>query len=586
MRTALALLAALGLPGLLVGCIIVNETEETKPPTNPTDECDGVPVEGRCKNDTTIESCFVSEQSGEEPEIVEATCGEHELCAVGPNGARCELQGDCYPGETRCKPGETSVVQQCMGDLTWFDSDCGTDVCVAQPGLGASCLASAPAAGCQTANCVSGTLEYEFLVPNQALTDYDATPQQEPAVDFFITVFDLSLPPAEQLLGMGLTGFGGGGTNPGEFGIDLVHVDAMGTETPFTPTDETYIYFWPILFGQDGQPRMGVALAQNGDPLDDQVLSDPNPYWFYGFAVGAAGSDLGTLVVPIADPDHPLGTGGDTGGAAHLYQWMDYGIFRFEGPDFFPNDDPLSFAVFWKPGVGYSCGNCFLPPQLGGSHITSEGTEPLVDNYDTSIVISGSEDSPSQWAQSVINHEFGHWTMQSYTKSPGEGGVHFVDAASKPGLAYSEGYATFTGQAEMSGTPSTVNPIYFTKQQGTSFWVDISKNSYSGGPLELPDPNGPLDQNINENVVAGMFLSFWATSGAHTSQGLGDAPVYKPLGTNRLRQNESFNRGYATVDFVDYLDALKCSGNATDAQIAAVADGVGYPWDNAPNCGN
>ena len=142
------------------------------------------------------------------------------------------------------------------------------------------------------------------------------------------------------------------------------------------------------------------------------------------------------------------------------------------------------------------------------------------------------------------------------------------------------------GQTHISNGPGDNDSVYFTKQYGTSFWVDIASNLYSGQgtptTLELPNPNGSIDQDINENVVAGMMWSLWASSNAQTPQSLGDSPMYKTIESTRL--TGGMNRGYHTVDFVDYLDAMKCEGLATGTQISEVTTTVGYPYDNQEIC--
>lgn len=172
--------------------------------------------------------------------------------------------------------------------------------------------------------------------------------------------------------------------------------------------------------------------------------------------------------------------------------------------------------------------------------------------------------------------------MQSYSKSPGEGGEHFVDEASKPGLAYSEGWASFVGQTNISIDNSNNDPIEFRKSEGTTFWVDISKITSSDGTTDLPDPNGPIDQYISENVVTAMMWSLWAGANAQAPQNLGDGPMFNVLPGARLTGD--VNRGYMTVDFVDYLDAMKCEGQATAAQISAVTQPAQYPYDNQELC--
>jgi len=567
MRTSLGLLAVLSLAA--TGCIITDGGKGdggggTGGDGGGTtdDACQGVPQTGQCVDDMTVQSCLSSEV-GDDPQIVTVTCSDLEKCEEGINGASCVLQGDCYPGETSCL--DASTLQTCGADATWTSTTCGNDSCISQPGLGAQCLAASGGTGIH----LRGHLKYEFLTRNANLTDIDAEAVKESdGVDFFVTVYkyvDINDPAqGASLLGMGLTGAGlSGGLAPGEWDVELSEdVD-----------ENTAVFFWPMLFDNSGLPRMAMVRAEEGDALHQFSKL----YWQWGFPVCNPGEcsgveDLGVQLIDIASGS----------GAANIYNWIDFGIFRFEG--LYPNVDNLTVAVFHEPGTDFNCGNCFVPPAGGGAKVLYDEENNLSDHFDSSINISGSGESPTMWAESVLNHEFGHWVMQSYTRSPGEGGVHFVDFPSKPGLAYSEGFATFTGQANLSNSPSDNQPIYFTKKNGTTFWVDISDNTWSGGSLELPNPNGPVDQDVNENVIASMFWSFWASNGAVSPKGLGDGPVYGTLREDRLLNNDLHNRGYITVDMVDYLDALSCSGNASSSDIEGVASDVGYPWDSNPSC--
>ena len=563
MRTAFGVSVGLVLAASLFssGCVVKSADDDggggTSTGTTVDDGCNGVPVEGECVDDKTIRGCLVSEEFDTPARVIMATCGPEEQCQIGVNGAQCGLIGLCYNGESRCQ--DAGTLQNCV-DGDWVDEACGGDSCISQPGLGAQCLSQAAGTGIT----ISGTLEYEYLTRNASLTDFDTTALTEKGVDFFVTVYDVS-PGEEELLGMGLTG-AGIQLQPGEFQVEL-------SRQPDND-NETIIYFWPMLFDQQGQPRMAMARAENGDAIHQYSTE----YWWWGFEVCTAGDctaqtmDVGTMLI-----DQESGSG-----AANIYRWMDYGLFSFE--ELFPETENLSFAIFWNAGNDYDCGNCFISPIGGGADVLYDIDNNFNDHYDTAINISGSGESPTMWAKSVIGHEFGHWAMQSYTKSPAEGGPHYVNAASRAGLSYSEGFATFTGQRNISNSPSDNEPIYFTKKGGTTFWVDISDNTWSGGDLELPNANGPLDQDINENVVASMFWSFWATQGAVTPLGKGDQPVYDTIRSERLLSNDTFNRGYPKVDMLDYLDAMTCEGTGSASDVEAVASDVNYPWDGNPTC--
>jgi hypothetical protein len=240
-------------------------------------------------------------------------------------------------------------------------------------------------------------------------------------------------------------------------------------------------------------------------------------------------------------------------------------------------------GVFWQPGIKFNCGSCFVPPQGGGAQITYDKAQGLVDHYDTSLNIAGSDASPHHWSRTTINHELGHWVMQTYSKSPGEGGPHYIGEPSKPGLAYSEGFATFFAQTNISADNANNQPIAFRKSNGTTFWVDYSKLTMDDGKeIGLPDPNGPIDQDINEDVVGAMMWSFWAADNARKPQNLNDAAIFNTLHSPRLLGD--VNRGYQTVDFVDFLDAMSCGQQATGDQILDVVTDSHYPYDHQPQC--
>jgi hypothetical protein len=564
MRSHLGLLCC-GIVLVAVGCALENNAGSTGSTGSGTgtgtgssgtggnagdDPCMGVPTQGQCMGTGKIQSCFVSEEASTPPQIIESACGAQQECKLVNGSALCKPTGACFEGATTCK--DSATAQECVNGA-WVDTVCGgANTCVAQPGAGASCGLQDPSTG----NKLKGHVDYEFHAVNAALTDFDSKVQQEGAVDMFVTVFNDS-----NLIGMGLTSVGGNGKNPGDWEVDLATA----------PTDKTFVYFWPMLFDNNGNPRMALAHAQSA--MVQTQASDK--YWSFGF-----GPVCGAATCTTTDMGNQLITEAEGSGAVNIYQWIDYGMFRVNG--FIPSVEPLTMAVFWEPGNAFDCGNCFAPPQMGGAAVTFDPANGLIDHYDSSINISGTDETPSHWARTTINHELGHWITQSYSKSPGEGGQHFVDQASKPGLAFSEGWATFSGQTNLSNSPSDNNPIAFRKSHGTSFWVDIAKANWSEGTIDLPDPNGPIDQNINENIVSVMLWSLWATGNAQAPQGLGDDPMFKVLPSQRLVG--ATNRGYVKVDLVDYLDAMKCEGLATGAQISAVAAPVKYPYDNKELC--
>ena len=82
--------------------------------------------------------------------------------------------------------------------------------------------------------------------------------------------------------------------------------------------------------------------------------------------------------------------------------------------------------------------------------------------------------------------------------------------------------------------------------------------------------------------IAGMFWSFWASNNAAAPQSLGEQKVYSVFRSQRLLGSQ--NRGYQTVDMIDYLDAMKCESAASAGQIDAVTGSVDFPYDHQQIC--
>lgn len=511
------------------------------------DPCAGVSRAGECVDAATIRSCFVSGEDGVAPEIKDVACVANTACTTVDGVAACRPVGDCFEGSSRCL--DSATLQNCTSGK-WVSTACGTDSCRSKPSVGASCTQQDPGTGRK----LRGHVDYEFRAPNASFTDLGPI-QKEGAVDLFITAYQ-----GDELIGMGLTSPGGNGMNPGDWEIELDR----------EPTGQVYYYFWPMLFDDNGNPRMAIAHAQSGDAFDQESTE----YWNWGFGLDCSagcGEDVGTDLITDA-----MGSG-----AAYIYQWLDYGLFRTA--DLMPGKTPLTVGIFWEPNNQFDCGSCFITPGGGGARVSYDGD--AYDHYDTSLNISGSVKSPHHFVKTTINHELGHWFMQSFTKSPAEGGVHYVGRASSPGLAYSEGFATFFAQTNISASPSAPDPVAFRKSQGTTFWVDLEKVVYSGGALEMPDENGGMDQDICEDVVSSLMWSIWASDRAYKPLGKGDQATFSIFSSKRLTTSDA-NRGYKTVDLVDFLDAATCASVLDQPQITSLTNPISFPYQPAtsPQC--
>ncbi len=533
--------------------------------------CGDVPTTGVCASVTTLKSCLDSGEIGQPPTVKEVTCPANTQCDDSGDYARCAPTGDCLDGASQCK--DDTTLRTCVAGH-WVESSCGASLCAGTTGRGAACISLEAGSGI----VAKGVLRYQYRKPNDRTrpTQYSSTLSSEPAVNFLTAIYDLKEDGSgeQELIGpVVLTSVGD--TSPaGSWEIELTR----------QPSPDAVVYFWPVAWSVRGEPQIAVVRAESSDASHQRAQD----YWYWGWQLCTDTASCAQPVIDLADGTTILEADGS--GAAHIFQWAIYDKFRFGGMTDLADTEPLSLAIFWKggdgaqePGIKFDCGNCFLPPQLGGAQVDVGQGDGQADHYDTSLAISGRGtlkpgqwDYESHWSRSTLNHELGHWAMQSWSRSPGEGGPHYVDEASSPGLAYSEAWATFSGQTNISDSPESNDPVYFTMQNGTGFWVNLASEAWSGGNLVKPGAGALLTDPINENVVASMMWSLWASAGAKSPQGLGDDAMFSVMAHPRL--NVGPNRGYRTVDFVDYLDALVCGNFADAGKISDVVGPVRYPW--------
>lgn len=533
--------------------------------------CGDISVNGACADDHTLKTCVIPETDDplKDPEyVVTKTCDSGTSCTVINGLAQCKLLGECSTGDISCSYDGTKV-RTCEGTdaaAHWVDSPCdvanGEKCIVPKPGEPAKCQI-VPSNSGGNGPRITGNVKFEYH--NVDKNGWGPTEVQD-AMDVYVAIFDNG-----EMIGKALSGYdpdlAGTGNEykyDGSFKADLTR----------EPTDATEIWVWPMAFNYDtGQPLMAIAKLANTDVMSN--AEEANEYWAFGTTVGDLGKTVDGTVTNVGDWTIRESEGS---GALHIYKWIDYGLLRTAAG--MPGNQ-ASLIVYWNPPTGTpSCGACFCGPNCGGGQVKYGTGDADVDHYDSWIALGGpSDDGSTEWARAVVSHEFGHYVMMNYSVSPGEGGPHFVGEASKPGLAYSEAWATAFGMTNVQ------SPIYVDQQSGTFFWVDISKYTYSGGDLEMPDPNGPIDQYINENVGAGMIWKLWVQQGSAVDQdpdgrGLGEAGIYATL-TNPQLVDGTYNRGYYKVDLVDFFDSAICSGSATADDITSVTEQTGYPYNPA-----
>lgn len=509
-------------------------------------DCGAVPRNGRCLDAQTLEACLVPEAlaKGHPVLIYRTTCDPGERCVAMQNGARCAPELECINGETRC--ADSTTLKTCVGGK-WQTSSCS--VCKAGADLGASCAAAAPGFGNVVAR---GRLTYEYLKRRVDLTGLQAMPTVDGAVRLLVRVYD------GILIGEGETFESSNGRQAGEFEVLLTREASA----------KASIHFYAIDRSPLGAPRLGVAVAEDPEPGHQQsgaYFSWRTDLCRTPEACSSDSIDVGDVLINDASES----------GAIHIFQWLNFGMGQLRS--LYPDVQQPSLVAFWRRDQKSDCGACFLGHGFGGAKVFAGG--PHIDAYDTSMALSGTP--AHHYLPSVVTHELGHFVMSAYSKSSNEGDQHFLDSLSSPGLAWSEGWATFFGQTLLSRDLLNPDPIHFSvdTDSGNAFWGDLNRrekgDANSITPLPTPNPTGPVDQPVNEAMVASVLWSLWARGQAQDPQGLGDQPIFQAFNSPRMRE---FNRGYAAPDLIDFLDALGCSELTLPLAITEVVAGAGYPW--------
>jgi hypothetical protein len=511
-----------------------------------TDPCNGVPTTGRCKTETTIEMCVQPTGLGT-PQLETVECRSGEACEMVGGQATCVQTAVCVDGETEC--ASTTSLRRCVGG-DWVTESCPNG-CI-DSALGDSC---ASGGGLVT---ISGSVTYETRSPNTGKTDWGPL-WNAPAQGFLISSMRQ--------------------TSTGWTYYDTqVTTAAAGDQGRFTlrvpasPTSSDYVVVSAAGTREGGGLSFVVAdprfTPRSTEYSTSQVPTSP-AVWGWRWRASEV-TNGGTLRITEVNGS----------GAARLFDYLRYvyglGNVRWPGAA----RDPL--VVWLGMGVEWTCGAC-----QAGWPTTQFGTR-----FGAQIWIGGGLDE-AYWADAVTAHELGHWVMGTFGRSVGEGGRHCFGVPSAPGLAWSEGWATWFSADARS------NPVYVDKQGGTMFWLDISSRSTSGSAWPRPSASRGLLQDIYENEVSWMM---WQLS---STQGLGNQPLDAALASERMtvgpferdytrhtwdvdmrcQRVDIEDTGQSTTHFADFLDALRCDGVARSAIDAVTEPATRYPYPaGSPAC--
>lgn len=496
--------------------------------------CGDVPHEGRC-NGNTLERCITGTGSG--GSFVSTTdCAIGLACVSNAFGAACEPNAECRPGDAECR-GDTLAV--CDGGA-WQTTACAN-----------GCNDSVAGAGCrpgiQTVR-YSNTIAFEFRTINAGFTDWSADVSSAPARRFLVLSYGDG-----ELVDSTLT------DDDGWFELDAVPPqnedadDFIALVAARAEDDGSLAY--AIMDPTLPAATQDVAAIARGGSADAQV-------WYWTWGASDIGSDEGVYL--------PLEAGS---GAAYAFDYLST-VYDYSEA-FFGRRAGTTLALWLGYGTTWTCGACFfdLPAAADGFDFASQIFMP-----------AGADES--FWSGAVLAHELGHWVMSTYGVSPGEGGPHVLGVPTHPGIAWSEGFATWFSSVVRD------EAFYYDKQQGLFLWVDFAARAYSNGAYwTRPVAQDGIEQLIDENEVTRMLLdltsdtTFGAMFAALSSPRMTTAPFlrgYEARTWDGLdaqgRPFPAWSTGVSAPHLADYFDALVCSGEFSPPTV----DQSTEPWAHYP----
>ncbi len=178
------------------------------------------------------------------------------------------------------------------------------------------------------------------------------------------------------------------------------------------------------------------------------------------------------------------------------------------------------------------------------------------------IVLLGKTADPDEYDDIIIGHEYGHFVMDTFSKSNSPGGAHSSKVRDTPTRAWSEGWATFFAA-------SALNKSFYldTTSSGVGAYYSIESLPAS---IPLGNTGNVLDGNVSEAVVTSVLWDLHdSTNETFDTLGNRSTAIWKNL-TTYLNGTNFKDRGYTGIDTVDFLDGWFCLGYGSKG-----LDGIG-----------
>lgn len=211
-----------------------------------------------------------------------------------------------------------------------------------------------------------------------------------------------------------------------------------------------------------------------------------------------------------------------------------------------PTIDQL--RLVFTPGVVDPCTTCYNPGW---------------------IFVSGSSDDPDAFDDSVLAHEIWHFIEDAFSRRDTPGGFH-DGTRTNPALAFSEGFAHFF-QALVRGSADYLD---FRSGKVRRFRLDNVLD-----PETFGTSDGTISGLISENLIDAALWQLYTGTASRlpVPYELLLWPLLLPL-----RSPSFVDRGAPGVDWLDYLDGLRCLQLGLDPWIQSVViDERQFPYDFA-----
>ncbi|MFO0601757.1 MAG: hypothetical protein U0324_01225 [Polyangiales bacterium] len=453
------------------------------------------------------------------------TPGARRACYTGPTGTA---------GVGRCR----ATTQPCHATGVWPDACAGSVLPTAEAcanGVDDDCD-GATDEGCAAVptRVVAGRVAYEHRLPNATRTDWGALQEASAAG---LAVFSLR---GGVLVDSAVTG--AGDADLGRF--------TLRVPDPATADDRVVA----AALMDDGRGALSLIVGDPGGAAGTrspfaEVPSAPR-VWSWSWRADQLPAD-GVLRIPEAAG----------AGAARVFDNARRAVVHGRAAS---GAAGLSTAVWLAPGVAWSCGACFAEVPV----------RAFDQDFLSQVAYPGGPDQ-QWWSDAVVVHEFGHWSMGSFGRPPGEGGAHTINSPLTHGIAWSEGYASWYGATVRN------DPLFVDKQRGVMFWFDIAARRLSRGTWLRTSATLDLLQPIAENEVSAVL---WALAPTAPRD-----PLFAALASRRMTV-APFARGYLNSSAMenvpvlpDFLDALVCGGFSTARVDAATLPEYPYP-SASPRC--